>query len=619
MFNELRIAWNQIDSDSLHPAFGVDANAEFGIIGVPQNPAYSGGIPHTNIGGLSRIGGPFFRPQFQTSWVWQLADHLTWNLGSHDLKFGFEKRRDSVDYIDLRALNGFLTFSDGRYTNSGIGDFLLGFASTQGLTLFHEAQLYTDGWQFYGQDSWRVTPNLTINAGLRYEYFTPMQDRNNQMTNIDPETGEIITSKDSGSIYDRTLIHPDRNNISPRVGFTWSTTPKLVWRGGYGIFYQHTDRYGSESQMALNPPQLIDVFISAPSAATPPVMILEDGFIPISAANVNKATVQWRIQDPNQDTPWVQQFSLGPEYEVLDGTVLALEYVGNLTRNGRKLRNLNQGIIATPGAGPVVFPYAQYGFASAYLEQIKTDGETNYHSLQVRLQRRFLRGLAYTASFTWGRALGNFLDHLSADGGGATGNFPLNVYDISKDYGPLSFDIPKRFVASFSYELPWGRGRAHQQEGVLGAIVNDWSVNGIVTLSDGRPYSIAATDRANTGSGRTSRANCVGDPYPEGFEPTVDAWFNTAAFAEPTSFTYGNCGVNGMRGPGFKAVNFSLFRSVPLPGNRRIEFRWETFNLFNWVNYANPGANVSQPASFGKITSTFGDPREMQLAVKFYF
>ena len=261
-------------------------------------------------------------------------------------------------------------------------------------------------------------------------------------------------------------------------------------------------------------------------------MILRNGFAPVTAANVDKTRVQWRIQDPNQKTPWVQQFSLGPEYQIGAATVVGLDYVGNLTRNGRKLRNLNQGIIT---GSTVTFPYAQYGFANAYLEQIATDGEANYHSLQARVQRRLSRGLSFTTSFTYGRALGNFLDHLSADGGGESGNFPKNVYDLAADYGPLSIDIRKRFVTSFIYELPLGAGRAKEPRGVLGALARDWNVNGILTLSDGRPFSITSTDRVGAGPGRISRANCSGDPVPSNFDQTIDHWFDTTAFSEPAA------------------------------------------------------------------------------------
>jgi hypothetical protein len=293
-----------------------------------------------------------------------------------------------------------------------------------------------------------------------------------------------------------------------------------------------------------------------------------------------------------------------------------VQYVGNRVRNGRKLRNLNQGII-TPG-NVVVFPYAQYGFGSAYLEQIESNGKADYNALQVQLRKRLSAGFTFTSSFTYSSAKGNFLDHLSA-GGGATGNNPLNAYDIDADYGPLPFDTPKRFVTSFIYELPAGAGRAFNPGGVVGAIVSDWNVNGIVTLSDGRPFSVGATDQANTGGGRTVRANCVGDPVPDGFDQTIDHWMDINAFAALDPFTYGNCGYNSVRGPGFKSTNLSLFRSFPFGTSNRVEFRLETFNLFNNVNFGFPAASVASPAAFGRITSTIGTPREMQLAVKFYF
>jgi len=614
LVSEFRGAWNKIDSDSVHPAFGDDTNARIGLKGVPQDPRYSGGLPHTTISGLTRIGGPFFRPQFQTSQVYQFAENLTWNRGAHSYKFGFEKRRDIVDYLDLRALNGLIQFSDNRYTNSGYGDFLLGLAQNQGLSLFHEANLYSDGWQGYAQDSWRITPDLTVDYGMRYEYFTPSQARDHQLTNIDPATGAVLIAKESGSIFERTLIHPDRNDFAPRAGLAYSLTPRVVLRGGYGIFYQQQDRYGSESQLALNPPQLIDVNLSSSSAADPPVVRLRDGFAPVSAANVSKTAVQWRIQDPNQKTPQVQQFSGGIQYLLSETMVLDVEYVGNRTKNGRKLRNLNQGIIT---GDSVVFPYAQYGFGSAFLEQVRTDGKADYNALQVRLQRRFSGGLAFTSSFTYSKANGNFLDHLSA-GGGASGNFPVNAYDPSLDYGPLPFDVRKRSVTSFIYELPIGAGRAFNPGGVLGVIAGNWAINGILTLSDGRPFSVGANDQAGTGQGRTSRANCVGDPTPEGFDQTVDHWLDITAFSSPGPRTYGNCGYNSVVGPGFKLMNMSLFRSFPW-GQRRFEFRAEAFNLFNWVNYDFPSTNVSNPAAFGRISSTIGTPREMQFAVKFYF
>ena len=617
-FNEFRFAYNRIRSDSIHPAFGVDANSEFGIIGVPNDPRFFGGLPHTSISRFQRIGGPFFRPQFQTSQVFQFADNFTWTKGTHAFKFGGEFRRDRVKYIDLRSLNGEIGFNDGRYTGFGLGDFLLGLASTQRLTLFHEPDLYMNGYQAYAQDSWRIKSNFTLNYGIRYEYFTPLFDAQNRLTNIDPATGEILMASDSGSTYDRTLIHPDKNDWAPRVSFAWTATPKMVVRGGYGTFYQQTDRYGSESQLGLNLPQLVDASITANNASEAPAMILREGFISLAPENVSKSIVQWRIQDPNQDTPIVHQFSFGPEYQLTDNMVAAVEYVGNMVRNGRRLRNLNQGILTNPGSPGVVFPYAQYGFGNAFLEQVTTNGRANYHSLQIRGQRRLTNGLAYTLAYTYSKALGDFLDHLSA-GGGASGNFPQDAQNMAADYGPLPFDIRNRFVASFVYELPWGRGRAAQPEGVLGALVSDWAVNGILTLNSGRPFTIGANNRSNTGSGSNFRADCVGNPLPDGFNQTRDAWFDITAFAQPADNTFGTCGYNTVRGPSFKTMNFSVFRSIPFAEQRRVEFRLEIFNLFNWTNFGFPASSVANLNTFGKITSSLRDPREMQLAVKFYF
>jgi len=616
MFSEFRASWNRISSSSLQLPFGDNQNAKYGIKGVPDDPRFAGGIPAMNIGGVTRIGGPSFRPQYQTSQVFQFAENLTWNRGAHNYKFGVEKRRDLVNYIDLRALNGALSFSDGRYSNIGYADFLLGLASTEQLTLYYPADLYTDGWQAYAQDSWRLSNNFTVNYGLRYEYFTPMLNRDNKMTNIIPETGQIVTASD-GSIYDRSLIHPRYLDFAPRAGFAWTMTPKLVWRGGYGLFYQQTDRYGSESQLALNPPQLVDVSIAAASANDTPVVILKNGFQTVSQANIDKTRVQWRIQDPNQDTPRAHQVSIGPEYQLANNLVVDAEYVGNFVRHGRKLRNLNQGVLTNPGVGPVVFPYAQYGFGNAFLEQIATDGVSDYHAVQLKVQRRMSGGLAFTSSLTFSRARGNFLDHLSA-GGGATGNFPMDAHDISRDYGPLPYDIPRQWTTSFIYEVPVGSGRHFKPTGVVGAIASNWAVNGILTLTDGRPFTISATDRSNTGQSHQNRANCISDPVPDGFDQSIDHWFDPKAFAEPTNFTFGNCGYNTVRGPGFKRMNLSVFRSLPF-GDKRIELRVETFNLFNWVNYDFPGLNVSTPASFGKISASVDAPREMQFAVKFYF
>lgn len=619
VFSEFRFGYNRASSSTVHPAFGIDANSAVGIKGVPIDDRFYGGLPNTTIGRVTRLGGPFFRPQFQTSQVYQFSENLTFTRGSHTMKAGVERRRDLVKYIDLRSLNGELNFTDGRYTGYGFGDFLLGLASNQRLTLFHEPDLYADGWQFYVQDSWRVNPALTVTYGIRYERFTPLFDRNGKLTNIIPETGEIVTAKTDGSVYERALINPDTNDIAPRVGIIWRPSEKVVVRGGYGIFYQQADRYGSESQLGLNLPQLVDASITATSGNVAPAFTFAQGFTPLNAATINKSIVQWRIQDPNQDTPMVQQFSIGPEWQFAPNMVGAIEYVGNRTKNGRRIRNLNQGKITNVnGTLTNVFPYAQYGYGTAFLQQIVTNGNADYDSLQIRAQRRFVNGWGFTFAYTWSKAMGDFLDHLSA-GGGAGGNTPGDAYNMAADYGPLPFDVPHRFVTSFTVESPVGEDRPFNPGGAAGALLGGWVVNGILTFDSGLPFTVGANDQSGSGSGRSSRANCIGDPLPDGFEQTNDKWFDTSAFSAPGALTYGNCGYNTLRGPRSKSANMSIFRNIRLPNERRIELRAEVFNMFNWVNYGFPGSSVSNQATFGRITSTRGDERQMQVAIKFYF
>ena len=466
LFNEFRVSYNKVRSDVIHPAFGIDSNTEYGIKGVPKDPRFYGGLPHMPIARFARLGGPFFRPQFQDSQVYQFAENLTWQKGSHALKFGVEYRRDLLNYIDLRSLNGELNFADGRYTGFGLGDFLLGLSSAQRLTLFHEPDLYANGWQFYAQDSWRVRSNVTITAGIRYEMFTPLLDRNNLLTNIDPATGQTFTAKD-GSVFDRALIHPDRNDIAPRVGVSWSVSDAH----GDPRRLRHllpADRSLRQREPVGPQPAAAGGCVDhRNSAADAPAFTFAQGFTPLTPQTVNPTIVQWRIQDPNQDTPVVQQFSFGPEFQFASNMVGAIEYVGNRTRNGRRLRNLNEGQIV---GNSVVFPYAQYGYGSAYLEQIVTNGRADYDALQARMQKRMSGGLSYTVAYTWGKAMGDFLDHLSA-GGGATGNAPGSTYAMEKDYGLLAFDIKHRLVTSFIYELPFGSGRRYEPSGVAGAIL----------------------------------------------------------------------------------------------------------------------------------------------------
>ena len=346
----------------------------------------------------------------------------------------------------------------------------------------------------------------------------------------------MFTAKD-GSVFDRALIHPDRNDFAPRVGVAWSATPAVVLRGGYGVFYQQTDRYGSESQLGLNLPQLVDASITANSAADAPAFTFAQGFTPLTPQTVNRPSCSGASRIRTRTRRSCSSSASAPSSS------------SPTTWWRRRVRRQPHAQRA-PAAQPQrrhhhrqhrsSFPYAQYGYGNAFLEQIVTNGRADYDALQMRMQRRMSGGLA-----VHGRL------HVEQGARRLPGSPERRrrrhrqrariAYEMDKDYGPLAFDIPHRFVTSFIYELPFGPGRTYEPDGVVGAIASDWSVNGILTLSDGRPFTVTTTDQAQTGPGRIARANCVGDAVPDGFDQTLDAWMDPAAFAPTTVRTYGNC------------------------------------------------------------------------------
>lgn len=390
----------------------------------------------------------------------------------------------------------------------------------------------------------------------------------------------------------------------------------VVARSRYGIFYQQADRYGSESQLGLNLPQLVDASITSTSGNAAPAFTFTQGFTPLNAATINKSmrAVAHPGSRPGQ-TPMVQQFSIGPEWQFAPNMVGAIDYI-TATAPTARIRNLNQGKITNVnGTLTNVFPYAQYRYGTAFLQQIVTNGNADYDSLQIRAQRRFVNGWLPFA-YTWSKAMGDFLDHLSTSGG-AGGNTPGNAYNMEADYGPLPFDVPHRFVTSFTVESPVA-DRPFNPGGATGALLGGWVVNGILTFDSGLPFTVGANDQSGSGSGRSSRANCIGDPLPDGFEQTNDKWFDTSAFSAPSAPT-ATAATTPCVGRGRSRRTCRSSATSGLPNDRRIELRAEVFNMFNWVNYGFPGSSVSNQATFGRITSTRGDERQMQVAIKFYF
>jgi len=625
-------------SDPVGLTLGKSLAPNYGLSGIPSN-AESAGLPPIYIFGLTTLGSSIYRPQFQVSQVWQFIDDVYKLVGKHSLQFGYEYHRNTLNFFDLEAPQGVI-LATGIYSNSSgfaVPDFLLGdIGEIIGETPL-EVNNYLPGNSIYAQDTWRITPSLTVNYGLRYELYSPFWlDRNNRVSNFSPDNGgSIISATSGGGTYGRVLVHPDNTNFSPRIGFAYHPSPPIVFRGGFGVFHQFINRIGSESMLELNPPYLRNNVISQQMGSTTPVMQLRTGFpsAELAAQGLFLPGLQIRAQDPNQRTSYVEQVSFGTEVQMTSNTVLALTGVGNWGRKMNRLRNANQGVLAGySGNDPIIsFPYPNLNTVSqsvdgagqhAFLELATNDGNTDFDALEASFTRRMINRLRYQISYTWSHNLANYVDNLT---GGST---PQNAYDYSHEMSNSSQDVRHRFVGNTSWMLPIGQGGWVLSENNLASrILGDWQLNAIASFQTGIPFDVTASDSSFTGGNHASYPDCTGNPFagasksPKNYAGGNSPGFfiNVAAFSQPAAGDFGNCRPRMFHGPGIENVDLSLFKSFPIWGERRIELRGEFFNVFNHANFANPSANIAIPGAFGKVTSTVGNPREIQLAGKFYF
>jgi hypothetical protein len=629
VLNELRGGFNRdfAHSDPIGLKLGESLASQYGLNGIPAGPN-DAGIPPIEINGLRRLGSSPWRPQFQISQVWQFLDNLSWLKGEHSYKFGYEHRHTSDNFLDIRSPQGEISVN-GIYTTGGsfgLPDFLLGDVDSAQFTTPTVVHNYQIGNSFYGQDTWRARNNLTVTYGVRYELFSPLLNHQNAVSNFTSANGGglISANRDASDWYGRSLIHPDKNDWAPRFGFSYHPADRVVLRGGFGIFYQHAFRIGSESILALNPPFVISNNVSQILGSSTTVFQLQSGFPQFPTGAVDLAGLQIRAQDPNQRTAYVQQFSFGPEIQLGKDTALDLSYVGNNAHKMNRLRDANQGIVTgynASGSPIVLFPYANLNNAAlgehAFLELATNDGNTSYNALLVSLRRRFAKSLAYGISYTWSNNISDFVDNLTGTA------LPQNTYNYAAERGDSLFDVRHRFVGFVTYELPVGKGKwLLNNDGLSGRVLGGWQVNSIVTLQTGTAFEVNAPDQSETGGNHDSRANCIGNPFTgTSSDPRNGVWINADAFAVPAIGTFGNCGARNFHGPGLQNVDLSLFKSFAFTESTRLEFRAEAFNAFNHANFANPNNFYSSSSlgSFGRIFNTVGDPRELQLALKFYF
>lgn len=629
VLNELRLGWGRNDSRAVQGPFDENPPSAFGIRGVPDNPANGGGLPGLVIGGrggtpmiggtgggLDRLGSPDFLPKYQTTNQFQLADAVSVSAGNHQLRLGADIRPHMRNvFLDVPGLRGTLLF-DGQRTGIGLADFLLGYPAGAQLSNFAVVDLRL--WMASGffHDDWKVTPKITVGIGVRYDFATWPYEGANRVANLDPETGMIFTP--ANSRYGRSLVRPDRNNIAPRLGFAYLLTPKTVMRAGYGRFFALFERAGSEDQLGLNLPFLVNNQTGAASAnVTANNIRLRTGFnLSLDPAAVNPATVRLRAVNPEARTPTIDKWNVGVQRALPRGVVVTLDYVGAKGTHLSTLRNLNQQLFNPDGTGTGSIPFPRFG----PIEYRDNAGNSSYHGGELTIERRLGGGLAFRAAYTYSKSIDLAQEPLF---GGGSDIFLQNSRDLRSQRGRSDFDYRHRFVASYDFELPFGRGRRFFENGVASHILGGWRLSGLTNVRSGRPFTIFASANNSLVGNRGGLANALADCLRGGALPdevrTVDRWFDPTAYAVPSPARLGNCGRNTLTGPGLLNFDIALARSFENLGeNRRLELRWEVFNAFNTPQFGLPERNRSSP-SVGRISTLAGDPRVMQFAVKLHY
>ncbi len=630
MAADFRFGYSRGDYFVYPPNFGVDGAAQVGLKNVPNSPDIVGGLPKFNLQGFSAIGRHTSTPQFQTPRSYDFKASLSDLRGRHFLKYGAELLFVQTGIRDINALIGSLAFNNGIFSGRAVGDLLLGLPQRLALTsntVLNNSQRLSF---FYVQDDFKITSKLTLNYGLRYEYATPVVERDNQIANFDPTTGTILFAQDN-DLFNRALVHPDRNNFAPRFGFAYSPTGRWVIRGAYGVFYNHVNRQGREGLLGFNPPFLVDNTITVSqtnTTASNAIFRLQDGY-PAGLLDPTKLsnTIGRRAQDANQRTPYVQQYNFGIQRELMKDLLLEVAYVGNKGTKLPGFRNANpKTIVFTPagaaqGGGPRPFP--QFGD----IQFMEDRANSNYQSLQVRVEKRYSRGLTFLGSYTYGKALTDAPDHLSTSGVGAgfdVGTFrePQNPFNVKAERGLAEFDIKQRAVISYIWEIPYGKGRAYGDGAgrFANAVLGGWNLTGIHTFQSGLALSAIQTGGAvlDLGGERRGRPNLIGNT--DGPQ-TIDQWFNTAAFSliDPSKGqVFGTSGIGVMRGPGLVNFDFTLAKDLRLTESKRFQFRTEFFNAFNKANFGIPSLDIAS-STFGTIRVTATPARIIQFALKFYF
>jgi Carboxypeptidase regulatory-like domain len=624
--NDLRFGWmDEVVTLAGHAIPESDWNA----IGLKGLFPYNQYTTFPQIGwmntGLSGAGGPGYAPQIYKQPTYQISDTLSLVRGTHNVSMG----------ADVRWFEGYVNnFSspkftfDGSLTSNPVADMLLGYAAianAQAPTQFATTPSNANSDDlFYRmaapwiQDDWKVSKRLTINIGLRYDFMARPHDARDNLfwLNRNIPGGGLYTASKSiiaagigDSLYEyggSSPGGPQWGVLAPRFGLAYRPFlgDSTVVRGGYGIFYDSFEAKeafaGGEYPFAQQS-VFYDVNIGSLFPPTAP-------FAPVTSANLGFAWLQSKMR-----IPYLQMWTASLEHQLTRNTTVEADYLGSAGHHlvGRVWANAPYPYNpANPSPASARVPYPNIG---AILDH-PFAFNSNYNALSLKAEHRS-GALTMLATYTWSHSL----DNKSSDAGingESSGNGPMNQYNWRLDYSSSSFDVTHRFVGSFVYALPIGKGKTFlANAGTLtDLLIGGWQVNGILTLQTGLPYSVTASDIQFLNQNYGQRADLVGNPNPSGFHRTISQYFNRDAFAQPALGYFGGSGRNILRAPGTENLDFSLFKNIPLGERVTWQTRLEAFNVFNHANFGIPDSNVDSK-TFGVIRSASAG-RILQVAMK---
>ena len=579
--NEFRAGYVRNASQLLQ--FDSDKNlvAQLGIPGIPYS-AGNGGLPVFSVSGIAGFGSPPYEPTIELQESYQLVNNLSLVRGAHTLKIGVEYRpRVNFSFLQPTSPRGSFSFSnnftrDPNNVNSGLGvaDFLLGAVSSAGLSSFVNDVFQQPGYAFFVQDDFKVTRKLTLNLGLRYEYVSNATEKYNAAANfnIATHTLDIVKGRkdplpgnfDYAKIpvnrnASRTLVPNDHLNFAPRVGFAYNLLPKTVIRGGYGIFYSSWEAGPlSNPNMGLNPPFYYNATFPSISIIQPNPIVskLSNGFPADALSNPNAPS--FFALDPAFRSPYIQNWNFSVERELGWNTVFDISYAASKGTALYEFRNANQAAPTTDPTSPIdsrrPLPYLGGG-----LSMWCACGSSTYHSLQTKIEKRFSNGLNFLAAYTFGKAIDERSQ--ASFGIGSGDGFRDSTRHPEWEKGLADYDIRHRFVVSYTYELPFGRGKKFSSNlnRVADAVLGGWEILGIDAFQTGFPRTITGPGVAySDGQNRPDVVPGI-SIIPAHQDPSQ--WFNPAAFQTAAPGTFGNAGRNILEGPGQIEVDLSLFKN----------------------------------------------------------